>query len=185
MARIAIVTPARPGARTGNLHTAQRWAAMLRSGGHHVSVASEWPRDPCDLLVALHAKRSHASVLRYRAANPAGPLIVTLTGTDLYRDLPASAEARASLALADRVIVLQEDAKRQLQSAVRRKTRTVYQSADPRARHAPPARCFRIAIVGHLREEKDPFRAVMALAHLPGRNDLEVEIGRASCRERV
>ncbi len=174
MARIAIVTPAGAGTRTGNRHTATRWAALLRSRGHRVSVAVEWQGGRCDALVALHARRSHDSIGRYRDAHPAGPLVVVLTGTDLYRDLPASAEARRSLALADRIVVLQEDARRQLDPQLRRKTRVVYQSATPRVRRAPPAKRFRIAVIGHLRDEKDPFRAVAALALLPDRPELEV-----------
>jgi hypothetical protein len=66
MARIFIVTPARPGARSGNLHTATRWAAMLRGAGHSVKVGLAWAGEPCDLLIALHARRSHDSVVRYR-----------------------------------------------------------------------------------------------------------------------
>src|SRR3970282_1293993 len=42
------------------------------------------------------------------------------------------------------------------------------------ARRAPPARAFRVAVVGHLREEKDPFRAAAALAHLPREAGIEV-----------
>ncbi len=174
MARIAIVTPAGAGTRTGNRHTATRWARLLRRAGRRVSIAVEWQGQRCDALVALHARRSHGSIARYRAAHPAGPLVVVLTGTDLYRDLPASAEARRSLELADRIVVLQEDAKRLLDPPLRRKTRVVYQSAAPRVRRDPPARRFRIAVIGHLRDEKDPFRAVAALALLPDRPELEV-----------
>src|SRR5512132_1530142 len=137
MARIALVTPARPGARNGNRHTAQRWAGFLRSLGHRVQVMVEWDGKACDLLLALHARRSHRSVAAFRSKCPDLPVIVTLTGTDLYRDLPGSREARDSLRQADRVIVLQEDALRQLAPAMRRKTRVVYQSADPSVRHAP------------------------------------------------
>ncbi len=173
MAHISIVTPARAGTRNGNRHTAQRWAGFLRRLGHRVSVMVEWNGKPCDLLLALHARRSHASILEYRARHPAGPLVVTLTGTDLYKDLPASTEARQTLQLADRVIVLQEDALRLLAPAIRRKARVVYQSSNPGVRHAPPKDGFRIAVVGHLREEKDPFRAALALLHLH-RPDLEV-----------
>ncbi|MGH8698804.1 MAG: glycosyltransferase, partial [Burkholderiales bacterium] len=57
---------------------------------------------------------------------------------------------------------------------LRRKTRVVYQSATPRVRRDPPARRLRIAVIGHLRDEKDPFRAVAALALLPDRPELEV-----------
>jgi putative glycosyltransferase (TIGR04348 family) len=166
MAQIAIITPARAGARNGNRHTAQRWSGFLRQLGHRVTVGTGWNGESCDLLLALHARRSHASVLAYRDRHPDAPLVVTLTGTDLYKDLPASREAREALALADRVIVLQEDALRLLESPVRRKARVVYQSASPKLRHAPPKDRFRIAVVGHLREEKDPFRAVAALSFL-------------------
>jgi len=179
MARIAIVTPARGGTRTGNRHTAQRWAGFLRAPGRRVSVATEWDGAPADVLIALHARRSHDSVLRWRAQNPSAPLVVALTGTDLYRDLPGSAEARRSLELADRLIVLQEQAPLALDRKPRAKTRVVYQSSDARLRHAPPRERFRIAVVGHLREEKDPFRAALALAHLDDARIEVVQIGGA------
>lgn len=169
MARICIVTPARAGARNGNRHTAQRWAAFLRELGHRVEVATAWDGEDCDLLIALHARRSHSAVVAFRKHHPDKPLVVVLTGTDLYKDLPASREARQSLRIADRVIVLQEDALRLLDAATRKKTRVVHQSARPAVRHAPPATPFRVAVVGHLRDEKDPFRAAFALAHLTGK----------------
>jgi len=111
--------------------------------------------------------------------NPGAPLVVTLTGTDLYRDLPASAEARASLAAADRIIVLQDAALDELEPALREKTRVVYQSAAPRVAHKPPKRPFRIVVVAHLRSEKDPLRAAAALARLPNEEIELVQIGEA------
>lgn len=180
MAHLALVTPARAGTRTGNLHTAQRWARMLRGAGHRVSVKVEWDGSPCDLMLALHARRSHESVLNLKQRFPATPLVVVLTGTDLYRDLPASAQARRSLELADRIVVLQEDAKRKLGRKLKAKTRIVYQSADPRVFHSPPEDRFRVAVVGHLREEKDPLRAVKAFSLLGESDDLElVQLGAA------
>lgn len=180
MARIVIVTPARPGTRNGNRHTAMRWAVMLRSAGHRVSVAVAWEGQACDALIALHARRSHGSVRAFREANPGKPLVVALTGTDLYRDLPGSPEARASLELADRLIVLQDAALAELPSPARRKARVVHQSSDTTLRHAPPARGLRIAVVGHLREEKDPFRTVVAVnERLPGEGIGIVQIGDA------
>jgi putative glycosyltransferase (TIGR04348 family) len=178
MAAICIVTPARPGARNGNRHTAQRWAGFLRALGHRVAIAQSWDGQACDLLIALHARRSHASAVAWRQRHPERPLVVVLTGTDLYKDLPDSREARESLRLADRVVVLQDAALALLDAATRRKTRVVYQSAAPSVRHAPPGRGFRIAVVGHLRKEKDPFRAALALAHVGGEVDL-VQVGDA------
>jgi putative glycosyltransferase (TIGR04348 family) len=174
MARIAIVTPAGAGTRNGNRHTALRWAAFLRRAGHRVSVSVAWDGRPCDLLLALHARRSHDSIARYRRDHPGGALCVVLTGTDLYRDLPASREARRSLEFANRLIVLQDEALRRLSPRLRRKARVVYQSAAPTLRRKPPTRVFRVAIIGHLREEKDPFRAAAALERLP--RDLPVEL---------
>src|SRR3954466_14764814 len=108
MARLFIVTPAAAGTRTGNRHTALRWAALLRAGKHRVPVGVAWNGEACDAFIALHARRSHESIVRFKATGK--PLIVVLTGTDLYRDLPDSLEAKTSLALADRIIVLQEAA---------------------------------------------------------------------------
>ena len=166
MARISIVTPAAAGTRTGNRHTAQRWAALLRALGHRVAVAVEWDGRACDVLIALHARRSHASIARFRAAHPRTPIVVVLTGTDLYRDLPASAQARRSLELADRLVALQDEAPRALPARLRARTRVIYQSADTALRAAPPRGRLRVLVSGHLREEKDPFRAAAALAHL-------------------
>lgn len=142
-------------------------------------VAVEWQGEPCEALIALHAKRSHGSVARYREQRGDAPLIVTLTGTDLYRDLPDSAEARASLELADRVIVLQDAALKELAPQLRRKARVVYQSAAPRVSHHPPAHRFRITVVAHLRGEKDPMRAAAAFARLPDEKLELVQIGEA------
>jgi len=166
MARICIVTPAGAGTRNGNRHTAQRWAGFLRALGYRVSVMVQWDGRRCDLLLALHARRSHASVVEYRKHCPDRPLVVTLTGTDLYRDLPASLEARHSLEIADSIVVLQSEAKLELEKKFQANTRIVYQSSNASVCHAPPKDRFRVAVVGHLREEKDPFRAAAALSYL-------------------
>jgi putative glycosyltransferase (TIGR04348 family) len=176
MARLFIVTPAGPGTRNGNRHTALRWATLLRGRGHRVRVALAWQGERCDALIALHARRSHESIVRF--AGTGKPLVVTLTGTDLYRDLPESAEARRSLELAHRVIVLQEAALDSLDK-VREKARVVYQSADPRVRHQPPKHLFQVAVVAHLRSEKDPLRAVAALHRLADERLRVVQIGDA------
>ncbi|HWI35225.1 MAG TPA: selenoneine biosynthesis selenosugar synthase SenB [Burkholderiales bacterium] len=176
MARLFIVTPAAAGTRTGNRHTALRWATLLRSGKHRVQVGVEWNGEACDALIALHARRSHESIVRFK---PTGkPLIVVLTGTDLYRDLPDSAEAQHSLALADRLIVLQEAALDEI-GPHRAKARVVYQSADPRLVHKPPKAPFRVAVIAHLRAEKDPMRAAAALEQLPDRDLEVVQVGEA------
>jgi putative glycosyltransferase (TIGR04348 family) len=166
------VTPAGPGMRNGNRHTALRWAAFLRAAGHAVEVSVQWsPERGGDAMLALHARRSHPSIKAFPADRP---LVVALTGTDLYRDIHESAEARESLELAHRLIVLQPMAGRELAPRLRRKVRVVVQSSATQLRHAPVRRRFRICVIGHLRAEKDPLRALVSLSHLADWDDLEV-----------
>jgi len=166
------VTPAGPGMRNGNRHTALRWAAFLRAAGHAVEVSVELsPERGGDAMLALHARRSHPSIKAFPADRP---LVVALTGTDLYRDIHESAEARESLELAHRLIVLQPMAGRELAPRLRRKVRVVVQSSATQLRHAPVRRRFRICVIGHLRAEKDPLRALVSLSHLADWDDLEV-----------
>src|ERR1044071_6908796 len=170
--RIALVTPAGPGMRNGNRHTALRWAAFLRAAGHAVEISVQWsPERGAEAMLALHARRSHPSIKAFPADRP---LVVALTGTDVYRDIHESAEARESLERAHRLIVLQPMAARGLATRLRRKVRVVVQSSATTLRHAPVRRRFRVCVIGHLRPEKDPLRTLACLSHLPGRDDLEV-----------
>jgi putative glycosyltransferase (TIGR04348 family) len=173
--RIAIITPAARGTRTGNLHTAQRWAAMLRAAGHQVALQNSWtPDDRTELLLALHARRSHASIAEFARRHPDRRLVVALTGTDLYRDVGRSASARASLQAAQRLIALQPRAARELESSLRRKLHVVVQSSATRLVHRPVQRGLRVCVIGHLRREKDPLRTAAALAHVPRGEDIRV-----------
>jgi len=169
--RIALVTPAGARARNGNRHTALRWAAFLRAAGHRVAVSTQWSGSEADLLLALHARRSYDSIRRFAASYPQRRLLVALTGTDVYRDIHESAEAQQSLELAHRLIVLQPKAAEELPERLRSKVSVVVQSCATRLRHAPVKGKFRVCVIGHLREEKDPLRIVAALPYL---DDMEV-----------
>jgi putative glycosyltransferase (TIGR04348 family) len=169
--RIALVTPARPGTRSGNRHTALRWAAFLRAAGHRVSILTEDTSSSADAMLALHARRSHASIKKFSRKKP---LVVALTGTDVYRDIHQSAEARESLDLAARLIVLQPRAGDELPARLRRKVRVVVQSSSTVLRHRPVSWGFRVCVIGHLRAEKDPLRTLLALPFVPESLPLEV-----------
>ncbi len=179
--KIAIVTPAPAGSRAGNRVTAVRWARILRGLGHRVTVTSADAPPRCDVLVALHARRSAPAIRRFRRDHPTGPLVVALTGTDLYRDIKTSRPAQRSLALADRLVLLQDDGASHLPAAVRDKARVIYQSAQPPRRPgAPLTRVFEAVVIGHLRAVKDPFRAALAARRLPDTSRLQVvQIGAA------
>jgi putative glycosyltransferase (TIGR04348 family) len=178
--KIAITVPPSAVPRSGNRHTAARWAGFLRGMRHRVRVVTEWRGGKDDLLLALHARKSFDSVRRFSDRRPEAPVVVALTGTDLYRDIRMHAEARQSLGLAARLVVLQEEGLRELSGYSRQKTRIVYQSSDVKLRHAPDNSSFRVSVIGHLRSEKDPFRAVMALRRIGRATPVEVvQIGAA------
>ena len=64
--RLLIVTPAPKGSRKGNRITADRWLRLLRELGHRVAIADEFRDQPCDVLIGLHARKSAASIWRFR-----------------------------------------------------------------------------------------------------------------------
>ncbi|HEX9390169.1 MAG TPA: selenoneine biosynthesis selenosugar synthase SenB [Usitatibacteraceae bacterium] len=163
--QIIIVTPYLAGANNGNWRTAHRWQSLL-SGDFRVIVQGGWQGEACDLLIALHARRSAAAIRRFRQDRPQTPLVVVLTGTDLYKDLATDNEAQRSLELADALIVLQEDAIQHVPRECRRKTHIVYQSAKTLVPADKPHDRLNGVVVGHLRPEKDPetvFRAIESL----------------------
>ena len=181
---IVIITPPTTSVLGGNLHTAQRWGRFLRRFGHHVRVQTEWDEGPADLLIALHARKSHGSIKRFVTRMPLAPLVVCLTGTDLYRDIRTDASAQESLRLATRIVVLQEMALHELAAGVRKITRVIYQSAKLAKPSTPLKNQFEICVIGHLREEKDPFRCAMALGYLPHNSRIRVcHMGRAMSAE--
>src|SRR4051794_12048419 len=110
---LLIVSPYLADANNGNWRTAQRWARLLQTRWRIIVQADAGGAAGREAacLIALHARRSHPAVLEWRAQSARRPLIVAMTGTDLYRDVPAGdADAHDSLAEADALIVLQDDA---------------------------------------------------------------------------
>jgi putative glycosyltransferase (TIGR04348 family) len=150
-----IVTPGTREANNGNWRTARRWAGFL-AGVAKPIVQSAWNGEPADIALALHARRSADSIERLRALRPGIPLVLVLSGTDLYRDLPVSPEARRSLELADRIVALQEDALAHVPREHAGKCEVIYQSSTTLAPARKAAGRLDCVAVGHLREEKDP-----------------------------
>lgn len=162
---VLIVSPASARENNGNWQTASRWAHFLRTR-HQVAIAPGCCPDDYapDLLIALHARRSAGSVAAFAKAYPERPRVVVLTGTDLYRDIGISPEARATLDYATRLVLLQPDGLALLSPAQQAKASVIYQSAptvQPPS-HGAHRRHFDICMIGHLRAEKDPYTFMRA-----------------------
>jgi putative glycosyltransferase (TIGR04348 family) len=179
---IQIITPAPLRFNNGNKITAVRWLRILRQLGHKVMLEQSYNGKTCDILIALHARRSYESIRRFHENYPKLPLIVVLTGTDLYRDIRTNRNAQRSLEWATRIVVLQSMGVAELPERLHAKTRVIYQSAAP-VKGKPSAsnsREFKVCLIGHLRKEKDPLRVAMAVRQLPTESRIAVvHIGRA------
>lgn len=173
--KICLVTPAVAGSLSGNRITAERWAGLLGELDHRVEIAVEYRDQECDLLVALHAFKSHSSVRRFRDRRPFDPLVVGLTGTDLYGDSHLRPETVESLGLATRLVLLQPLGRAALPAAVQHKARVIYQSVQaPPSTQPVRADVFEVCVVGHLRPVKDPLRTALAARRLPAASRIEV-----------
>src|SRR5581483_44162 len=168
--RALIVTPSARGSRSGNRITALRWAKRLRELGWHVAVDEQHREGEWDLVFALHARWSAEAALRATA-----PVIVALTGTDAYVDLPGgSTEAQRALAKAARIVALQPLAIEQLPAELRPRAVTIFQSVPPIAARPKFERVFKICVLGHLRDVKDPLCVAEAVRLLPPSSRVEV-----------
>ena len=198
---IAIASPRRPAQNSGNDVTAERWAERLCALGHRVVVApvTTTPDEPLatsaaaalaevDGLVALHARRCSAAVRWWRTNRRDRPLIVALAGTDLYLDMPDDPLAMASVEAADRLIVLQEAAIERLAGidpALAAKASVIHQSvARPLPVANPTGEEFRVVVLAHLREVKDPLLAARATRHLPPSSRIMVHLAGAAHDDR-
>jgi putative glycosyltransferase (TIGR04348 family) len=149
---------------------------ILRELGHDVRIANRYRGQAADLMIALHAWRSSEAIRAFRGRYPERPLIVALSGTDIYDYIERDPTPTLnSLACADRLVALQPLARRRVPVEFRRKVRVVYQSArDARRSDAPTTRSFEIAVIGHLRGIKDPLRAARAARHLPAASRIRI-----------
>ncbi len=127
--RVEIVHPAPPGVNTGNRVTALRWAGVLRELGCEVRVLREWSGREVDLLVALNARKSGASVVRCHRLSPRTRIACAVTGTDLNERLDGLPEATDVLPLCDAIVALQPASAARVPSQLRTRTHVILQSA--------------------------------------------------------
>lgn len=196
MTRIVIAAPIRPSESSGNSVTATRWAGHLRRLGHDVQVVAideDEPDIPADLaavlrsadvLIVLHARRSGPVIGWWTTHRSTDPIVVGLVGTDLYVDMPDDAATMASVDRADALIVLQTEAVERLRGFDSRwadKALVIYQSVEQALpTRAPIEDEFRVVVLAHLREVKDPLLSARAARLLPPESRVVVQhAGRA------
>ena len=182
--KLLIYVPLPRGTTRGNWITALRWAALLRGLGHTVTVVDPSEFNPLtandhDLLIALHARRSHAAVHAYRDTAADVPVVVALTGTDLQSDLVSGTERSVmvleSLQLADRIVLLEPEGLKLLPAHLQDKCVVILQSSKPVLCPPPPDLSrFQITVLAHLRDVKDPFLIAKASNLLPAESRIHI-----------
>ena len=161
--------------------TALRWQGFLEELGYSVEVTESWSQDDTGFLIALHAYRSHQSIVAFKKKYPKRPIVLVLTGTDLYRDIENHNEVIQSMEMADQLIILQSCAVDLIPADLRYKVQVIYQSVevefdiDIGNGDSATKDDFVVSIIGHLREEKDPFRVVRSLPLLPADSKIMVK----------
>ncbi len=136
------------------------------------------------LLIGLHAKRSARIAIRFQRSDPDRRVMIALTGTDVYRDLPRGRNIvtmTKALQSCDRIIALQPLMIDRLPARWQPKTSVVMMDMPtPNSRLPNPTKrkftkgTLNVCVVGHLRREKDPFRAQLAIRKLKQHGSIKI-----------
>jgi len=177
--KIKLITPSSTDLINGNHITALRLERILTNLGNQVTTSKEYNDEAVDLMIALHAWRSFKSIKRFRELYPNHPLVIMLTGTDLYQHIKFSEEACQSLHWATRLVVLQKQGLQELAPSLREKTKVIYQSVTPQSQQISYLEDFskdnfNILVIANLRPEKDPLRTALATKNLPSSSKIQV-----------
>lgn len=154
--------------------TALRWQNFLEKLGYTVVITESWSGGAVAILVALHAYRSYSSIMKFREQYPDRPIVLVLTGTDLYRDMATHAEVLQSMEVVNQLVVLQASALDLIPLHLRHKAQVIYQSVHVDDFDKIANADFQVIVMGHLREEKDPFCIARCLPLIPPDSKIRV-----------
>ncbi len=176
--RVKIVYPSSRVASSGNFITATRWQSILKQLGHDVHVSSTFNNsqaDQTDLLIALNARKTGDVIAQFKHRFPEKQTFVAITGTDVYGESAHAQIVEQSLTLADRIIVLNPKSTDAIAAHLRPKSVVVFQSAEAfDGEKEKSVTGFQVAVIGHLREEKNPFQIVAAVKRLEPISKIQV-----------
>lgn len=178
---IMLATPVSPTTRAGNQVTADRWRGILEGLGHRVITPEQAKDETVDLLIAIHAWRSAEVITQMRQQHPRLPILVCLSGTDIYAFQASHPEVtHASMAAATALIGLHDLVGRAIPEAFRAKLRIIHQSAPVLVRKPNHPDAFDVCVIGHLRAEKDPFQTALASQQLQPESTIRItHVGQA------
>ena len=169
--KVLVTTPYERNSLQGNNVTAMRLVSILSESGMDVGmICKDEQVSGADVLIALHARKSAHFIDDFLKMNPVGKVIVYLTGTDLYRDIPNGCKiCENSMNLADALVVSNDASLASIPQKFRLKSTVVQKSIylpDLEANVVTQTNLF--TVVGHLREVKQPFMAVESMQLLDG-----------------
>ena len=164
---IKIYSPTRDNVVTGNYVTAKRYAYHLQNLGHSVSICTGFEEkvnvEEVRCAFVLHAEKGFHVVKELAAKNI--PVVLVLTGTDLYRDIISTKNSKKehclrSIQLASAIVVLHENAVSDLLKVVsfpRERIFVVLQSVvdfKKRSFFFKKKNHYKILLLSNIREEK-------------------------------
>jgi putative glycosyltransferase (TIGR04348 family) len=147
-----------------------------------VTIAADCVDQSADAMVAIHAWRSAAAIRHFKACHPNSPVILQLSGTDIYQYLTEDpAPTLRSMQIADSLVALNSLAWRVVPEKFRAKLQVIFQSVPKSIQpRRPGQRRIDVSVIGHLRDVKDPLRAAAAARLLPTTSRIRVvHVGRA------
>ena len=165
--RVLVTTPYGVDSLQGNTVSAKRIASLLNEEGLDAEVVSDGDDfSNAEVLIALHARKSAHFIDEFISKNPKGKVLLYLTGTDLYADIPRGCNiCSRSMEIADKLVVSQEASLSSVPEQFGSKTEVIYTSIElPELGseiELPGAPL--LTSIGHLRAVKQPLMGVKAL----------------------
>ena len=166
--QILIASPYPLDSPKGNSITALRIERLLKQAGHQASAVHGTLTAGADAMIALHATKTYPLSAAFKQQHPGKPLILYLTGTDLYRDLlEKKSDCLNAMELADILVVSQPASLSSIPAQYQQKSRVVRASIMlPELEDVSPPPQPSFALVAHLRPVKNPFLLNRALEQL-------------------